>query len=60
MIIVKVTWSDWNGEEHENIITSEDYCFVGSDERIIFCAIRYIKRRYTECFYINSVEVVSR
>lgn len=62
MRIIKVTFHDWNGEKHVVDVTS-DMCTglnnTSVEEDLIVCAIRYIKRRYTECFGIDSVEIIA-
>lgn len=64
MVIVRVKWTDWNGAEHSTDVTSDMCKTLGTphmDEEDVFCiAIKYIKRRHTECFYINSVEMIAR
>lgn len=62
MEIVRVKFKDWNGEEHSVDVTSDMCAGVKTsvDERMIICAIRYIKRRYTECFGIISVEIIAK
>ena len=63
MSVVKVTYSDWNGEEHSIDVTS-DMCAgvnTSSDEKMIICAIRYCKRTMRpEKFYKTiSVEIIA-
>lgn len=62
MVIVKVIFVDWNGEEHEVNVTSEMYPYLlgCSDEATCVKAIRYVKRRYTEFYTLCSVEIVAR
>ena len=63
MIIVKVTFTDWNGEERKVEVTSDMHEGLHNcmNEEELFCAsIRYIKRRYTECYSINAVEIIAR
>lgn len=62
MSIVKVTFTDWNGEQHIVNVTDE-MCkglITSVEEKMIICAIRYIKRRYTECYHIVSVEIIAK
>lgn len=62
MIIVKVTFTDWNSVEHQVDVTS-DRCealrMKRTEEELICTAIAYIKRRYVECFSINAVEIIA-
>ena len=62
MGIVKVTFTDWNGNERAINVTSDMCPGVNSsvEEKAFICAIRYIKRRYTECYHIQSVEMIAR
>lgn len=62
MAIVKVTFDDWNGNKRTIDVTS-DICAgvnTASEEKAFVCAIRYIRRRYTECYHIQSVEMIAR
>lgn len=63
MVIVKVTFTDWNGTEHQVNVTS-DMCeslhHCEEEEELICVAIRYIKRRYVEWTSINTVEIIAK
>lgn len=63
MTIVKVTFTDWNEVEHKVDVTS-DMCEVlrhqHYEEDIVYTAILYIKRRYTECVSVDAVEIIAR
>lgn len=63
MKIVRVLFTDWNGEERRVDVTS-DMCELMQtcehEETMFTIAIRYIKRRYIECYSINAVELVAR
>lgn len=63
MIIINVTFTDWNGEEHQVDVTSSkcDALYHCTDEEELICtAIRYIKRRYTEWTSIDAVSIIAR
>lgn len=63
MVIIKVTFTDWNGEEHQRDVTS-DMCdslnWLDQEEELILYAIRYIKQRYTKRVVIDAVEIIAR
>ena len=62
MSIVKVSFHDWNGNDKEVEVTSnmcEGLALAKNEETLFVTAIQYIKRRYTECISINSVEIIA-
>ncbi len=60
MIIVKVVFIDWNGEEHIINVTDDMCCALnGNEEADIITAIHYVKRRYTEWYSLKSVERIA-
>jgi hypothetical protein len=63
MVIVKVTFTDWNGQEHQREVTSDKCPSLAQkdrEEEIIYTAICYIKRRYTEWVSVDAVEIIAR
>lgn len=62
MSIVRVKFNDWHGEEHSVDVTSDMCAGVNTsvDEKMIICAIRYIKRNYKNCYGISSVEIIAK
>ena len=61
MIIVKVVFIDWNGEEH-TINVTDDMCYAltgANEEADVLTAIHYVKRRYTEWYNLKSVERIA-
>ena len=63
MIIIEVTFTDWNGNERTIKITS-DNCIAfnncKNDVDLFTLAIKYVERRWIECYNINKVEVIAR
>ena len=63
MNIVKVTYSDWHGEEHSVDVTSDMCAGVNTsvEEKMFICAIRYVKRTIhpSKCHRIVSVEIIA-
>lgn len=63
MIIIRIKWHDWNGEDHSTNVTS-DMCEALTvshleEEDMFSLAIKYIKRRYTEWYRIDSAELIA-
>lgn len=60
MTIVRVTFRDWNDEERAVTVTEEMTAGLRTnvEERAVLCAMRYVKRRYTECLRILGADVV--
>ena len=63
MIIVRVKWTDWNGEEHSTDVTSDMCEALGTEhmeeEDMFSLAIKYVKRRHCEWYGINAVEMIA-
>ena len=63
MIIVRVCFTDWNGNKRAVDVTSEMTPVLNSkkdDEELIITAIHYVKCRHSEWYNINSVEIIAR
>lgn len=63
MTIVRVKWTDWNGEEHSTDVTSDMCEALGTErteEDMFSLAIKYIKRRHSEWYGINAVEMIAK
>lgn len=63
MIIVNVCFIDWDGNERSIDVTSDmaPILYQLKDELdVMVMAVNYIRRRYTECFGINSVKIVAK
>lgn len=61
MSIVRVVFEDWNGETHHVNVTS-DMCpsvHTSVEEKAIITAIRYLKKRYINCYKILSVFIIA-
>ena len=60
MTTVRVRFTDWNDEAHTVDVTEQMTVGLRTnvEERAVLCAMRYIKRRYTECVRITAVELV--
>lgn len=64
MVIIRVNWTDWNGEDHSTDVTSDMCVALGTiyteEEDLFSIAIKYVKRRHTEWTGINSVELIAK
>lgn len=63
MVIVKVCFTDWNGNKRSVDVTSEMAPVLKNkkdDEELIITAIHYVKSRHSEWYNINSVEIIAK